>query len=419
MITLVFILLKFSLTITAIWFFYKLILEKLTFFVSNRFFFLGGISIAFFIAIGRFEWIDDLFSNQFDKANLGQYVPSIEATSHQFFNPITQLLAFSTIVSTIYCLGVVALGTHLVIQYLSYLKLKRGAHLSEMHGQKVYIVKQDILPFSFGQSIFISESAFCDPEIGKILLHESIHIQQHHSIDVLLVELVRIINWINPFAWLLKKSIRQNLEFLTDDLIINKGIDKKTYQYLLLHFSGNNPFSLVTNFNFYSLKTRISKMNQNKSNQLQYSRFLLVIPMVLVLMFVFSCMNEQTTDEAPKPKKINEIAIAKIKSKLKEPILKLDASDQNQLKKMDEKEIVALKSKLSLFVIKSDVSDQSQFKKMDEAEVVELKVSTLKLNAPTLDQPKQALLLQKVKKSSQEVVEKLPPPPPPAMPEKQ
>ena len=413
MITLVLILLKFSLTIMAIWFFYKLILEKLTFFVPNRFFFLGGISIAFFIAIGRFEWIDALFNNQFGKADLSQYVPSIQATSQQFFNPVTRLIALSPVLLIIYCLGVVALAIHLIIQYLSYLKLKRVAHIREMYGLRVYIVQHDILPFSFGQSIFISESASYNPEIGKILLHESIHIQQYHSIDVLLVELVRIINWFNPFAWLLKKSIHQNLEFITDALIINKGIDKRTYQYLLLHFSGNTPFNLVTNFNFYSLKTRISKMNQNKSNQLQYSRFLLFIPMILVLMFVFSCMNDQTTDEAPKPKKMDEIAIAETKSKLKEQVLKLDFSAQNQLKKMNEAEIVAIKSKQGLYVIKSDVSAENQLKKMGEAEVVEFKATALKLNVPAQDEPKLTLLLQKVKKSSEKVAEKLPPPPPP------
>ncbi len=403
------ILLKFSLAISAIWFFYKLILEKLTFFVPNRFFFLGGISIAFFIAIGRFEWIEALVSNRFSEANLEQYGSSYQATSQQFFNPIALLYPFSPILLTIYYLGVLVLGANLVVQHLSYLKLKRSAELREIYDQKVYIVQHDILPFSFGQSIFISERAAGNPEIGKILLHESIHIQQNHSVDVLLVEFVRIINWINPFAWLLKKSIHQNLEFLTDDLIINKGIDKKTYQYLLLHFSGNNPFSLVTNFNFYSLKTRISKMNQNKSNQLQYSRFLLVIPMVLVLMFAFSCMNEQTSEVAPKP---TEIAISDAKFKLKEPVLKLDASAGNQLAKMDEKEVVALKSKL--FLVKLDASVKNQFNKAGEVEeVIKFKTSSLKLSQPTEEQPKQSLLLQKVKKSSHEVVEKLPPPPPP------
>ncbi|RYU93482.1 M56 family metallopeptidase [Emticicia agri] len=407
MITLLLILLKFSLTIMVIWGFYKLFLEKLTFFVSNRFFFLGSIVIAFGVAVGHFDWLDTLFQNQMGKAGFGKYVPSTNLPS---FNPLTQWLPLSSILLTIYAIGVIFLGINLGIQYFSYLKLKRSASLREINGQQVYVVSQDILPFSFSKSVFIAESAFTNPEIGKILLHESIHVQQNHSVDILLAEIVRIINWINPFAWLLKNSMRQNLEFLTDAIVINNGIDKKTYQYLLLHFSGNNPFNLVTNFNFYSLKTRISKMNQNKSNQFQHSRFLLFIPIVFVLAFVFSCMNEQITDVAPKPK---EITIEPMKSKLKEHVLILDAAADNQLTKMDEKEIVALKSKMMLDLVKPDALNQSQFKTVDDVEEgLKFKESSLKLTLPTEEQWNQ--MSQKVKGSSKEAVEKLPPPPPPA-----
>ncbi|GAB3503236.1 hypothetical protein GCM10027442_03970 [Emticicia fontis] len=375
--------------------------------------------IAFFIAIIRFDWADDLFRNQINNTNIGQYVT---VTNQPFSKPIVQWLPLlGRILLFVYCMGVIVLGFHLAIQFLSYLKLKRSVHLKEMYGLKVHVVAQDILPFSFGKSIFISESAFENPEIGKILLHESIHIQQNHSIDVLLAELVRIINWINPFAWLLKKSIHQNLEFLTDAVVISKGIDKKTYQYLLLHFSGNNPFSLVTNFNFYSLKTRISKMNQNQSNQWQYSRFLLFIPLILVLMFVFSCMKEQITDEASTHKKTDELKLSKLKLSLKEPVVEVDAANQIQSKKMDEVAVVALKEKLREPVVEMDSKSQNLSRKMDEIVIEEPKSkhrSGLELRPAAQDQPKKTLILQKMEKSSQ-AEEKLPPPPPPAMPEKQ
>ena len=367
----------------AIWVFYKLLLEKLTFFVANRFFLLGSIVVAFWIAVGHFTWLDTLFQNQMGTADFDKYVPSTNLPS---FNPFTQWVPLSSISLAVYGMGVIFLGANLGIQYFSYLKLKRSASLREIKGQPIYVVSQDILPFSFGKSVFIAESAVTNPEIGKILLHESIHVQQNHSVDILLAEIVRIINWINPFAWLLKNSMRQNLEFLTDAMVINNGIDKKMYQYLLLHFSGNNPFNLVTNFNFYSLKTRISKMNQNKSNQLQYSRFLLFIPMVLVLVFVFSCMNEQVADEIPSP----------------EPKEKLSLVEPDS----------------QPFVTKPDGSTQKQLKKNGTVGVLEAKMSRLQLDKPNQNQPKQALLLQKVKKSSQEVSEELPPPPPPPVPAK-
>ncbi len=47
-------------------------------------------------------------------------------------------------------------------------------------------------------------------------------------------EVLCILNWYNPFAWLIKKVIRQNLEFIADQKVLQNGLDKKQYQYLLL-----------------------------------------------------------------------------------------------------------------------------------------------------------------------------------------
>jgi beta-lactamase regulating signal transducer with metallopeptidase domain len=378
MITALLILLKFSLTIMVIWVFYKLLLEKLTFFVSNRFFFLGSISAAFFVAVCQFDWINTLFQTQINNADLRQYVPS---TNGQFFSHTPLFFQAGRILLVIYAIGVILLAGNQLIQYLSYLKLKRGARIDEINNQKVFIVSRDILPFSFGNAVFIPENASGNPEINKILLHEAVHIRQNHTIDVLLAELVKIINWINPFAWLLKKAVGENLEFLTDACLINQGVDKKSYQYLLLHFSGNNPFSLVTNFNFYSLKTRISKMNQNQSNRLQYGRFLLFAPSVLMLMFVFSCMNEQTTDVEPKSKKLGKDAVIELKSDLNNRVGKLNllsktVPDNNQ----------------SLLLKKTALNDAIYELKLDEKSPAKQTLSLKKAENPDL----------------------LPPPPPPA-----
>ena len=96
-----------------------------------------------------------------------------------------------------------------------------------------------------------------------------------------------IINWYNPFAWLLKRSIRQNLEFIADNKVVENGIDKKEYQYLLLKVIGNNQFSIATQFNFSSLKKRIAMMNKTKSARLQVGRFLFLVPVLAIILLAF------------------------------------------------------------------------------------------------------------------------------------
>lgn len=82
-------------------------------------------------------------------------------------------------------------------------------------------------------------------EYEKIIRHEWIHIRQRHSFDILIGELICILNWYNPVAWLLKKSIRQNLEYLTDDLMVRQGVDAQAYQYLLVKALGQNTYSFL------------------------------------------------------------------------------------------------------------------------------------------------------------------------------
>ena len=118
-------------------------------------------------------------------------------------------------------------------------------------------------------------------------MHEYVHVKQKHTVDILWSEFICIINWYNPFAWLMRHSIRQNLEFIADDSVITTGIDKKNYQYLLLKVIGNNQYSIAQKFNFSSLKKRIAMMNKMKSARVHLIKFLFLLPLIAVLLVAF------------------------------------------------------------------------------------------------------------------------------------
>src|SRR5262249_53287520 len=155
-------------------------------------------------------------------------------------------------------LGIGIMFTRLLLQLLSLRRLRRTAQVVEGDGPKVYQVKESITPFSFGGSIYINKCLHTQEELSEIIRHEFVHVRQRHSVDIIWSEIVCILNWYNPFAWLLKFSIRQNLEFIADSEVLQGGVNKKEYQYLLLKVMGNNQFSIVQNFNFSSLKKRIA-----------------------------------------------------------------------------------------------------------------------------------------------------------------
>jgi beta-lactamase regulating signal transducer with metallopeptidase domain len=83
-------------------------------------------------------------------------------------------------------------------------------------------VQADIIPFSFGNSIFINKQLHSLDELREIVRHEFVHVKQKHSMDILWSELLCIACWYNPFSWLLKRSIRQNLEFIADSKVLTR-----------------------------------------------------------------------------------------------------------------------------------------------------------------------------------------------------
>lgn len=121
-------------------------------------------------------------------------------------------------------------------------------------------------PFSFWQWIFIYLPGLKEDEKQEILTHEQTHVRQWHSIDVIISEIVNIICWMNPFAWLLKTEIRLNLEYLADHKVMESGTNKKAYQYHLLGLANQNrQTGLYNNFNLSHLKNRIKMMNKKKN----------------------------------------------------------------------------------------------------------------------------------------------------------
>ncbi|MEA4983698.1 MAG: M56 family metallopeptidase, partial [Paludibacter sp.] len=90
--------------------------------------------------------------------------------------------------------------------------------------------------------------------------------------------------WFNPASWLLKQEIRQNLEYLADNKVIESGFDTKSYQYHLLQLSYQTPdLNLTNKFNISPLKKRITMMNQQKTSKAGILKYLLIIPLGLVL----------------------------------------------------------------------------------------------------------------------------------------
>lgn len=280
-------LIKLSVGLAVVFLFYQLVLRKLTFYNWNRWYLLGYTLLSFYIPFINIYPV--LEKNEWTNSELINWVPVIgtAATGQPVITGSSQSLSTWDMIFLLLAAGVLLMLVRLVIQLLSFRRmLKKATRVSEA-GMTIYQVDDNIIPFSFGNSIFINRELHNQTELQEIIRHEFVHVKQKHSLDIIWGELLCLFNWYNPFAWLLKKAIRQNLEFIADHKVLEHGVDKKQYQYLLLKVMGNNHFSIANQFNFSSLKKRIAMMNKMKSARRNLVRFLFLLPVLAIVLLAF------------------------------------------------------------------------------------------------------------------------------------
>lgn len=278
-------LINFSVGIALTWLFYRLFLKGLTFYNWNRWY----LSIYSLLVAGlSFIDISSLLKAR------GQNYTQLPGLWQMMQLPVGAAVPVTSpgwtgwdYLILVILTGVLLMMVRLSLQVLSFYRMKRRASLLASDGVKIYQLDEAVLPFSFGNSIFISRQQHSEEEWKEIVRHEFIHVKQKHTLDIIWSELICILQWYNPFAWLLRHAIRQNLEFIADRNLLNDGIDKRRYQYLLLKVVGVTGFSIAPQFNVVSLKTRIAMMNKMRSARIQLAKFLFVVPLAAIMLLAF------------------------------------------------------------------------------------------------------------------------------------
>jgi hypothetical protein len=278
---------KLSVSLAVVWGFYQVMLRRLTFYKLNRWYLLGYTLLSFlipFINIGPM-----LPEGPAGEPIAIQFIPAIGGVSQGSVIRVPGHTGVSgwAVLLWVLAAGSVLLLARMVVRWVSLVRLRRKARLIRAHGVKIYQVDGQVTPFSFGNAIFINQHLYTEKEWADIILHEYVHIREKHTIDILLMEMVCILNWYNPFSWLIRYSVRQNLEFIADQRVLDKGVDRKDYQYHLLRVVGEPQYRLASNFNFSSLKKRIIMMNKMRSARVHLLKLLFLLPLVMVLLVAF------------------------------------------------------------------------------------------------------------------------------------
>ena len=191
------------------------------------------------------------------------------------------------------------------------LKSGRKENLSKYidGGEKVTLIvhDRDIAPFSWMKCIVISEKDL-DENGREILIHELAHIQNRHSWDLLVADICIFFQWFNPASWLLKQELQNIHEYEADETVIEKGVDAKQYQLLLIEKAvGTRLYSMANSFNHSKLKKRITMMLKEKSNPWAKLKYLYILPVAAIAVTAFARPEISETAEEISAVKVNDL----------------------------------------------------------------------------------------------------------------
>jgi hypothetical protein len=300
--------------------FYKLLLQKETFHHLNRWVLLACLALTFVLPLLRVpqQWAlrrapeAIVVSAPYVKQALQNAKQVAKQEAKGLVTPAVSPIPATSVTETatalmpqllkwalwLYWCGVAAFGLNFLLQVIV---LVRQAYKSPaiQDGQfRIVELDTDKAPCSFGNYIFINPAKYDWDTYSQILLHEKIHIKQGHSFDLLLAELMLVFQWFNPFAWLYRKELENNLEYLTDsDVLTHNEVEREMYQMSLLKVSVPNlSLRITTNYNQSLLKKRIVMMNAKRSNIHTTWKYFFLLPLMAFLMCAF---NEPMASRRP------------------------------------------------------------------------------------------------------------------------
>jgi hypothetical protein len=269
--------LKSALCLSVFFLAYEVFLKKETFFQLNRIFLVFGLGLSFLIP--AFPVASPFRTSAVPAAG---DMPMLSAPPAGGFEPADLLVV-------LYAAGVLLFLVRFGLQLLKLRRVVRKHGIRRLRGVKIVAVDRLFSPFSFFDLIFLDPGPSLDADLRRILAHEQVHIRQHHTLDILLMEVALSLQWFNPFVWPYKKALQETHEYLADAGVIAQGFSSVRYQlHMFEQHVGAPLFEFGHNFKKSQIKRRIMMLSKIKSPASARLKLLLALPLALGLALAFA-----------------------------------------------------------------------------------------------------------------------------------
>lgn len=274
---------KISLCLVMFYVFYKLLLSRTTLHTFNRFVILALVAVSMVLPFVHVTVSEPVVEGAVSIDQLVMMATVVEQERPEFhFSAIN-------VAVLIYIIGVAVFFIRMLLSYAGIHRImKRAVTVIDDDGVRIYVVDGDIAPFSWFRNIVISATDYRDNR-RAIITHEKAHVARGHSVDILLCNILTVVQWFNPAAWLLKAELQDVHEYEADEAVLRSGIDATGYQLLLVRKAvGDRLFAIANNLSKDSLKKRITMMKTKKTNRWASMKALVVLPLAAIAVVAFA-----------------------------------------------------------------------------------------------------------------------------------
>ena len=289
---------KSAIVLSLLYLPYMLMLRRESFFRFNRMMLLGILFLSLLLPLCNIPWMSldrqpVVQAAQLQMLELGipvHVLPEVYVMADGTVSRGDSRLSLFMIVSLIYIIGMLVL---LILRLWQVGRLQFGLRQGvlwqqEEQGLRIYCHADDVSPFSWMRNVVISQQDY-DEAGREIILHETGHIRNGHSWDVILLTLVQMFQWWNPLVYALGISLRDVHEFEADDYVLRQGVSAQAYQLLIIKKAvGSGSYAFANSFNHSLTKKRITMMKRIKSNPWMRARALYVIPVAALALSAFA-----------------------------------------------------------------------------------------------------------------------------------
>lgn len=274
-------LIQSSIALVVFYLYFYFFLRKSRYFQLNRIYLIVSSVFAVVIPFLRFPDFDSTTQTEIIRKMLQEVTVvanySLQSNTNEF-----------AMIQNLYILGIIIFSFLFCFKVLGIYKILHKCKFINKRFYKLVEVSDQNIAFSFFSYIFLSKEFINE---NKILSHELVHVNQKHSIDVVLINIIKGILWFNPIVYFYIKAIQENHEYIADKEVI-KHHSAGGYLQLLLSQTMSNSVSIISCFAQSNLKKRVIMMKKQKIMRFALVKYISAFTLPVVMLFAISICNE-------------------------------------------------------------------------------------------------------------------------------